>query len=146
MALSRSGNFAPHLNLAYQWNGQSIIGSATPGVKGSLPSNFFYDGGADYRLVKRVTLAGDVLGEYVFSALRLQELLVTPLPTSTVPVPVPVATVGISRGSFPTLEGTFGLKVNPWKKLLITGNVLLPFTHNGLRFEPVPLVGISYTF
>lgn len=145
-AISRSGRFAPHLNLAYQWNGSSIIGGSTPGVKAGLPRNFFWDGGADVSLNKRVTVAGDILGEYVQQALRLQPITITPLPTSLVPTPVPVTTVAISRGSFPTLQASIGLKYKPVKQLLLSGNVLISAAQNGLRAEPVPLLGASYTF
>jgi Putative MetA-pathway of phenol degradation len=146
IALSRSGYFAPHVNIAYQWNGTSIIGSATPGVSGKLPNNFFYDIGADARIMKRITIAGDVLGEYITNALRLQLTTVTPPPTTTVPVPVAISTVGISNGSFPTLQGSIGAKVNPFGRVLVSGNVLFSMTQNGLRNRPVPLVGVSYTF
>jgi hypothetical protein len=145
-ALSRSGRFAPHLNVAYQWNGSSIIGGSTPGVKGNLPSNFFWDGGADVAVTKRVTVAGDILGEYVHQALRLQPISITPQATSLVPTPVPVTTVAISRGSFPTLQASIGLKYKPVKQFLISGNVLMTASQNGLRAEPVPLIGASYTF
>lgn len=145
-ALSRSARIAPHLNVAYQWNGNSIIGGSTPGTKAKLPDNFFWDGGADAAATKFLTIAVDILGEYEQQALRLQPVTVTPEPTSLVPTPVPVPSVGISRGSFPTLQGSAGLKLEPWKQFLISGNVLLSFSHNGLRNNPVPLIGISYTF
>jgi hypothetical protein len=146
VALSRSGRFAPHLNLAYQWNSDSIIGGITPGVKEKIPDNFFYDVGADVAATKRLTFAGDILGGYVNQVLRLQPITVTPQPTITVPVPVAVASVGISRGSFPTLECSVGLKFRPFKQFLISGNGLISLNHNGLRHDPVPLVGVSYTF
>jgi hypothetical protein len=145
-ALSRSGRFAPHINGAYQWNGNSIIGGAVPGIKGNLPSNIFYDAGADFAWTKRITVAGDFFGQDVRQALRLQFVSFTPQPTIAVPVPVPVTTVGISRGSFPTLQGSAGLKIKPAKQFLISGNALFALSHNGLRNKPVPLLGISYTF
>lgn len=145
-AISRSGRLAPHVNVAYQWNGSSIIGGSTPGVKADLPRNFFWDGGADVALDKKVTVAGDLLGEYVQQALRLQPITITPQATSLVPTPVPVTTVAISRGSFPTLQASIGLKYKPLKQLLLSGNVLFSAAANGLRAQPVPLVGASYTF
>ncbi len=145
-AISRSGRFAPHVNVAYQWNGSSIIGGSTPGTRANLPSNFFYDIGADVGATKRITVAGDILGEYVHQALRLQPASITPIATSLVPTPVPVTTVGISSGSFPTLQASGGLKYKPFKQLLISGNALFSLSHNGLRNEPVPLIGASYTF
>ena len=146
VALSRSGRIAPHLNGAYQWNGTSIIGGAVPGEKTNLPSNIFYDIGADVAATKKITVAGDIFGEYVHQALRLQFVNFTPQPTTSVPVPVQVTTVGISRGSFPTLQTSIGFKIKPVKQLLISGNVLFSLSHNGLRNDPVPLVGASYTF
>ena len=61
-AISRSGRFAPHLNLAYQWNGSSIIGGSTPGVSAE-PSQELFLGrkGADVSLNKRLTIAGSIL-------------------------------------------------------------------------------------
>jgi hypothetical protein len=145
-AVSRTGRIAPHVNVGYQWNGNSIIGSSTPGQSGKLPSNFFWDAGADTGATKYLTFAADVLGEYVDSALRLQPTTITPPANTQVPTPVPVQSVAISRGSFSTLKGAFGVKVKPFGHFLISGNVLLSLSHNGLRNDPVPLVGASYTF
>jgi hypothetical protein len=41
---------------------------------------------------------------------------------------------------------SLGLKVKPWKNLILYGNVLLQLNNVGLRSNPVPLAGISYTF
>ena len=71
---------------------------------------------------------------------------ITPQATSLVPTPVPVTTVAISRGSFPTLQASIGLKYKPVKQFLMSGNVLISAAQNGLRAEPVPLIGASYTF
>ncbi|HUB30840.1 MAG TPA: transporter [Terracidiphilus sp.] len=145
-AISRSGRIAPHVNAGFQWNGNSIIGSSTPGQNGKLPNNFFWDVGADAGATKYLTFAADVLGEYVNSALRLQPITITPPTSSVALTPVPVQSAAISRGSFPTLKGAFGVKVKPFGHFLISGNVLFSLTHNGLRNDPVPLVGASYTF
>jgi hypothetical protein len=145
-AVSRSGRIAPHVNAGFQWNGNSIIGSSTPGVNGKLPNNFFWDAGADAGATKYLTFAADILGEYVDSALRLQPVTITPPASSVVLTPVPVESAAISRGSFPTLKGAFGVKVKPFGHFLVSGNVLLSLSHNGLRNDPVPLVGASYTF
>ena len=145
-AISRAGRIAPHVNVGYQWNGNSIIGSTIPGQDGKLPSNFFWDVGADAGATKYLTFAADVLGEYVDSALRLKPTTITPAASTEAPTPVPVESVAISRGSFPTLKGAFGIKVKPFGNFLVSGNVLISLTHNGLRNDPVPLIGASYTF
>lgn len=66
--LARRGKVAPHLNLAYQWNGNSSLAIGPDGKEQSLPGFFAYTIGADMGLSKRFTLAADWLGQYFFSA------------------------------------------------------------------------------
>jgi hypothetical protein len=140
IAASRGGKISPHVNLAYQWNGESLLGSETAGNKDSLADDFFYSAGIDAALLPKVTVAVDYLGDHVFDQFRLARIS-----TPTSPgVVVPDTTV--VKGSFDTAKGAVGLKYNPIKNLLFTGNVLIRFDHNGLRNDPVPLAGVSYTF
>jgi len=145
-AFSRGGRISPHVNIAYQWNGDSILAGATIGKDGKLADNFFYNGGLDAAIIPRLTLAADYLGEYVINQQRLLGI------TTCAPFSPGAATctnfpdtTGVI-GSFNTVKGSFGIKFKPVKNLLISGNVLLRFDHNGLRYDPVPLGGISYTF
>jgi hypothetical protein len=39
-----------------------------------------------------------------------------------------------------------GIKVNPFGKLVVSGNVLIKLNNAGLRANYVPLVGVSYKF
>jgi hypothetical protein len=41
---------------------------------------------------------------------------------------------------------SIGLKTKPWKNLVLYGNVLIQVNNVGLRSNPAPMVGISYTF
>lgn len=134
-AFSRGGKFSPHANVGYQWNGDSVLGGQVAGTKGKLPDNLLYSAGFDAALFKKLTIAGDFLGQYVRDQLRLEPIMTDGVPD--------VATV---NGSFNTAAGSVGFKLSLVKNLLITGNVLLRFDHNGLRYNPVPLAGISYTF
>jgi hypothetical protein len=43
-AFSRGGRFSPHVNVAYQWNGDSILAGTTVGQSGKLADSFFYNG------------------------------------------------------------------------------------------------------
>jgi hypothetical protein len=140
VAFSRGGTLSEHFNTAYQWNGNSILGSAVAGTKDKLANDYFYSGGLEWAIVPKVTLAFDYLGDYVSDQFRLKRMQ-----TETSPgVDVPDAAV--VKGSFNTAKGSAGVKFNAAKNLLITGNVLVRFDHNGLRNNPVPLVGVSYTF
>jgi hypothetical protein len=141
MAFSRGGRYSPHANVAFQWNGDSLLGSAVAGQKAKLSNDLFYSAGIDAGVVPKLTLAVDFLGDYLSDQYRLKEVA-TFIPSLNASVP----DVAAAKGSFNAAKGTFGLKLNPVKNLLITGNVLIRFDHNGLRNDPVPLVGISYTF
>jgi len=134
-AVSRSGKFSPHLNLAYQWNGQSLLAGAVAGEKGKLPENFAYAVGADFGASKKITFSADFLGEHVVNASRLARTQTLDLPNTTQ-----------AEGSFNTARGALGFKWKPIKELLISGNVLAKFDHNGLHHTAVPLIGVSYTF
>jgi hypothetical protein len=140
VAFSRGGTFSVHANLAWQWNGNSLLGSSTAGSSAKLPNDFFYSGGLDWAIAPKLTLAADYLGDYVSDQFRLKRAETTTSPGTQVP------DVAVVHGNFNTAKGSIGLKLNPVKNLLVTGNVLVRFDHNGLRNNPVPLAGISYTF
>ena len=134
-AFSRSGRFSPHLNVAYQWNGNSQLAGAAAGQKGKLPEVLSYAAGADVATSRNLTVSADYLGEHVLSASRLARV-------TTLGIPNTVA----SSGGFDTVRGALGFKWKPVRDLLISGNALAKFDHNGVRHKVVPLAGISYTF
>jgi hypothetical protein len=39
-----------------------------------------------------------------------------------------------------------GVKINPWRNLLISTGVLIQLNHQGLRAEVIPTLGVEYTF
>jgi hypothetical protein len=134
-ALSRSGRFSPHLNVAYQWNGDSLLAGAIAGEKGQMPEVFSYVGGADVAASKRLTFSADFLGEHVINVARLGRTTSLGLPN-----------IALAQGTFNAQRGALGFKWKPVKEILISGNVLAKFDHNGAHYSPVPFAGISYTF
>jgi Putative MetA-pathway of phenol degradation len=134
-AFSRSGKFSPHINVAYQWNGDSELAGAVSGQKGKLPEVLSYAAGADAAVVKNLTLSFDYLGGHVLGASRL-----------AVVTTQGVANTTASSGSYETGAWAVGIKWKPVKELLVTGNLLGKFDHNGLHHTVVPLIGVSYTF
>jgi hypothetical protein len=138
LAASWRGRVAPHADLGFQWNGNSDIASINgPGTKGKLPNNIFYVVGADVRVVKRLTLSGEYLGQHVFDALReaIQVQSATNFPG-----------IYTSSGSFDSNFATIGGKINPAGNLLLILNGFFKLDQSGLHNKPAPLVGISYTF
>jgi hypothetical protein len=135
LAMSRSGRVSPHLNIGYQWNGTSLLAGPLAGERGKLPENLSYIAGADVGATRKITFSADYLGEHVVNASRIARITT-----------LGVADTAQAEGSFDTVRGAVGFKWKPWNELLITGNVLGKFDHNGLHHTEVPLVGISYTF
>lgn len=50
VAASLKGRFSPHLNVGYQWNGDSILNPTSSGAKQQLPTDFFYAAGLNSTL------------------------------------------------------------------------------------------------
>jgi hypothetical protein len=126
------------VDFGYEWNGDSDIASIHgPGISGNLANTLFYIAGADARVVRRLTLSGDYLGQHTFDALR-QGIQRQP----------DTQFVGIYTypGSFYANFATIGGKVNPVGNLLLTFNYFFKLDHTGLRNKPAPLVGVSYSF
>jgi hypothetical protein len=137
-----SKTLSPHLKVAYQWNGKSILaGNVTTGEKKDLPDIFFYEFGADLALAKQVTLAVDLLGRDVINGQRLAPETFQALDgTSTFP------NVAFQTQSFNMLNGAVGIKVNPGANFLVDFNVTFKLNDAGLRDKITPLVGIEYSF
>ena len=83
------------MNLAYQWNGESILANdVRSNTKGTLPDILTYARGIDVGVSERFSL-DDVLGQHVFDAL----LLSTQTFTSIDPSHQTFADIGFHTGS-----------------------------------------------
>jgi hypothetical protein len=164
IAISAGKRFAPHINVGYQWNGQSILaGNITgsvvsenaagqvviqngPATKGSLPGQFFYSLGADVGVTNRLTLAFDYLGQTLFNAPNLFQTTVTTqnIPGGTGALTLP--TIAGDKETLPLNSAAAGLKYNLFNRLLLTADLLFRLDNNGLRQDVTPLVALSYAF
>jgi hypothetical protein len=135
---------SPHGAIGYQFNGSSILaGDLATGKEGRLPDQFFYSGGVDAGIIRKLTLAVDLLGERLYGAPGVvQGPFVDVLGTSH---PDVLQTFSIHH-SFTMNDLAVGAKFSPIRNLLITGNVQIKLDDGGLRAKVVPLGGISYTF
>jgi hypothetical protein len=134
--------FAPHLNLAYQWNGDSVLaGNIMTGEKGDMPDQVLYTAGLDVGLTEKVTIAFDILGRHIIDSPRMQSTVFRTLGVgSTFP------NIHFETGSFSVVDGAVGIKVNLGGKLLADFNALFKLNDAGLRDTFTPLVGIEYSF
>jgi hypothetical protein len=155
---SYAHRFSPHINAGYEWNGDSILaGDFSQGTKGHLPNQFLYSAGVDARVTHWLTLSFDLIGQVVLNGTQIiiqnQSFLgkcntaysttgcATPAPNDTRPT-----SVSSSPGNYTITSAATGLRLNPWKNLLISGNALLKIDDGGLRATVVPLISVSYTF
>ncbi|MGB6475162.1 MAG: transporter [Candidatus Sulfotelmatobacter sp.] len=175
VVFSRLGRITPHVNLGYQWNGFSNLYinpchylpatentscASTPGLPTlRLPDSVDYSGGADFGIVKRLTLVADFVGQHYFDSPRVTE----PVPASSagitgVPIPNPsnspsitsfnaFKTVQVANGGINVDNVAIGLKWNPVGKLIVSANALVRLDDGSLRpARFVPLLGLSYRF
>ena len=135
------GRVAPHLNVAYLWNGESVLaGDVATGRKEDMPDQVQYAVGADIGVTKRLTLAFDFLGTYVIDSPRLVRGTFTAANGQSFPQ------IGFVTESYNLASGAAGLKFNPVGRLLIDFNVLFKLDSAGLRDDVTPLFGIEYAF
>ncbi len=142
---------SPHAKIGYQWNSATELNNPTLTSGGdlALPGGFQYDVGADWAWLKHLTIAGDLLGSQYLNAPKLT-LSTTPLPTPITNPPTPstifLPTVTTSNSSYTINDVSAGMKWNPYRDIVLSGNALYQVDNNGLRSRITPLVGISYKF
>ena len=134
------GRLAPRANLAYQWNGESILANdVRSNTKGSLPNILTYVVGTDVGVSERFSLALDVLGQHVFDA----PLLSAQTFTSIDPSHQTFEDIGFRTGSIDAVSGSTGLKINIAPHILANFNLRFHIAGGGLRDRLTPLVGIE---
>ncbi len=142
VTLTYGSRVSPHLNVAYEINGHSILVTNAQGGEGRLPNRLIYSGGADWGVTKWMTIAADVLAQNVNNAQRVRVV------NQTVTNPVLTApTIQAFTQSYNRTDFSGGVKVKPFgAPLVLTGNILVKLDQGGLRSRLVPFVGASYTF
>ena len=144
---------SPHARLGYIWNTSTVLIPASTTPTGStstrLPGGFQYDLGADMKVVQRVTAAADILG-YQFQNSPVLVPGTTQIPNYVNGRNMPISVTGVERlnASYTATDFSIGLKWKPFDKrnLLVYANGLFQLNNVGMRSDPVPLLGLSYTF
>jgi hypothetical protein len=144
-ALSASySRMSPHVNVAYQWNGRSVLaGDARTGVKADMPDQFQFAAGADVSVNPRLTMVFDVFGDRLLSSPRLSTF---PFTAAGPYASVELRDLSFDTASFWTGSGSIGLKTNVATRLLITVNLRFAIGHNGLTDRLTPLAGLEWSF
>jgi hypothetical protein len=144
---------SPHAKIGYQWNtatelNPSYVTSPSTGLltyngNQNLPGGVQYDLGADWAAAKHLTVAADLLGSQFLNTSRLIPTTTT-ITTTTGTITLNTSVTGNSSYTISNLST--GFKINPFRDLVLAGNVLFQLNNNGLRSRPTPLIGISYKF
>lgn len=136
---SALGRIAPHVNIGYTFStGNSAVSDPTS-VFLTPPDEFNYAAGFDVSVNPRLTVAADLVGRTLRNVSRLEVVDVGLGPqfqefSSTAP------------GVLQLPMAAFGAKYQLRDNLLVSGNLLLPLTSNGLRDNLTPALGFDYSF
>lgn len=134
------GNFAPHLNLAYERRRSDLDRDEIEVVLGY-----------DLKVAEGVTLATEFLRELEIGSeiegLQFPEPVIIQRPIGSTVFRREVSLTNIPQFSHDhILNVAFGLKFNPKKELIIIGNVFVPVNDGGLRSSVIPTFGFEFTF
>ncbi|HEX7086739.1 MAG TPA: hypothetical protein VF198_10270 [Vicinamibacterales bacterium] len=135
---------APHVNLAYAWNGDSVLaGNPATGEKADVPDQVHLSAGTDIGVNDRFSMTVDVLGRRLIDSPRVffePRTFVGPVGTAT------FEDLVFGRGSFWSTSVSVGFKANPVGRMLIDFNLRFSTDDNGLTDRVTPLLGIEYGF
>jgi len=144
-ALSTSyGRVSPHVNVAYQWNGSSVLaGDVSTRRKEDFPDRFLYIVGADMGVTDNLTLVVEFIGQRAIDSPRLAHSAVTVVtPTGSATFP----DIRFEETSSTILNGAVGMKTRIGGQLLANFNLLFKLNDRGLVDRIAPLIGVEYGF
>jgi Putative MetA-pathway of phenol degradation len=128
---------SPHFNLGYT------------AARGGVSNQANYVGGVEISVSPRVTVVGDVVGRTFSSVFRVSDVSIPHSFQQGPTAPTEMTTlqsIAISSGSLTSFLGSAGVKLNPWRNLLVSGQILFPLNNAGLVSHVSPVVGFSYDF
>jgi hypothetical protein len=141
---SSYGAFAPHANVAYQWNGRSVLaGDVRAGSEAGLPDQFLYVIGSDLGVNERFSIVFDILGQRVLNSPHLSKYV---LSASGVAGRAELGDIRFGAESYWTTNGALGFKANVAPKVLVNFNMRFNMGSRGLSDRIAPLVGIEWAF
>lgn len=142
VAFSYAGRVSPHANFGIQINGNSILaGDITANIEAKLPDVINYSAGVDFGLSKRLGLSMDFLGLVLTNQHKIIEAVPVEDFAGGLHPSIGNILITLNEASM-----SLGGKVNPFGGLLITANVLFRLNDAGLRYKPVPMVALAYSF
>jgi hypothetical protein len=138
------GRFGPHANLAYQWNGRSVLaGDVRNHIEADLPDQFQYALGSDLNVNNRFSIVVDLLGQRLINSPRLSTYT---LQATGVAGSVELPDIRFATDSFWTADGAVGFKANVATRVLVSFNLRFTLGNSGLTDRIAPLLGVEWAF
>src|SRR5262245_20239020 len=138
------GAFSPHANIAYLWNGKSVLaGDVNENIEAGLPDQFHYALGGDLSLNNRFSIIFDVLGDRVLDSPRLSTYT---LHATGVAGSADLPDIQFATSSYWTADGALGFKANVASRVLVEFNLRFNMIQNGLSDRIAPLVDVEWAF
>ncbi|MGA9671369.1 MAG: hypothetical protein WBQ94_19310, partial [Terracidiphilus sp.] len=135
------------LKLSYECNTNSQVMNLQAAPNTGLPGGLQYAGGADFKIIRSLTLAADILGnQFVNVPSFTPGQTNLPGPSGKGGIPASISSTTPTNQTYTTANFSGGLKWSPKAHFLLYGNVLVQMNNVGLRSNPVPLFGIAYNF
>jgi hypothetical protein len=135
---------APHVNIAYQWNGESVLaGEASQGVADDLPDRLLLAAGFDAGINERVTVAVDFLTDRVLGSPQIK---IVPFTAAGILGSAVFQDIMFDSRSYFVHSGAAGMKFAVRDGLLANFNLRFAVGGEGLADSVTPLLGIEYTF
>jgi hypothetical protein len=139
-----AGVFAPHANVAYQWNGESVLaGEVRAGTKADLPDQFQYAAGTDLAINPRFSMVFDLLGQRVLNS---PVMSVYTLNATGSAGSASLPDIRFSTDSYWVTDASLGFKANVASRLLVNFNMRFNIGDRGLADRVAPLLGIEWSF
>lgn len=141
---SSYGPVAPHANIAYQWNGRSVLaGDVRAHIEGDLPDQFIYAAGSDLAVNSRFSIVFDILGQRVLNSPQLSTYT---LAARGVAGSADLPDIRFANGSYWSTNGALGFKANVAPKVLVNFNMRFNIAGAGLSDRIAPLLGVEWAF
>jgi hypothetical protein len=141
---SSLGRFGPHANIAYQWNGQSLLaGDVRNHIEADLPDQFQYALGSDLNVNNRFSIIFDVLGQRLMNSPQLSTYT---LQATGVAGSVSLPDIRFATESYWTADGAVGFKANVATRVLVNFNLRFSLGQSGLTDRIAPLLGVEWAF
>ena len=129
---ARLGEFAPHLNVGYQYRGRELD-----------PDAFLLTAGFDQLLAPWATFAADLISEFPIGT---SEVTVPPDVVIDAPFRRTIRTTSIPDRRDDIINASLGAKLSLSQGITFLGNAVFPLNRGGLRPDVLWSVGAEYTF